>query len=157
MIKLNYDARLNTREGRVGMGFIARDSQGNCLATRSMSLETKTDASEAEVLAAANSVIFCKELGYTNIIFEGDAMQIIKAIEVEDPCLRSYGHIIDCIRRELSCFENASVIHVRREANIVAHTLAKLATTHVTLSTWRGDIPPCVADIVRREQSLLLV
>jgi hypothetical protein len=122
-----------------------------------MSLAIHTDASEAEALAAANGVIFCKELGYTNIIFEGDAMQIIKAIEVEDPCLRSYGHIIDCIRGELRCFENARFIHVRREANIAAHTLAKLATTHVTLSTWRGDVPPCVGDIVRREQSLLLV
>jgi hypothetical protein len=108
-------------------------------------------------LAATNGVIFCKELGYTNIIFDGDTMQIIKAIEVEDPCLRSYGHIIDCIHRELNCFKNASFIHVRREANIAVHTLAKLATTHVTLSTWRGDVPPCVGDIVRREQSLLLV
>ena len=69
MIKLNWDARMNTKEGRVGLGLIARDSQGNCLAAWSMSLEIQTEATVAEAMAVANAVIFYKELGYTNIIF----------------------------------------------------------------------------------------
>jgi hypothetical protein len=43
--------------------------------------------------------------------------------------------LIDCIHRELHSLENANFIHVSREANNVAHTLTKLVTTHVTLST----------------------
>jgi hypothetical protein len=122
-----------------------------------MSLEVQTEASMAEAMAAANAVLFCKELGYKHVFFEGDAIQVIKAIEVEDPCMRNYGHIIDCIRRKTSSLEQVRFIHLKREANTAAHTLAKLATTHVILSTWRGDVPPSVGDIVRREQSLLLV
>jgi ribonuclease HI len=138
MIKLNWDAKANAKEGRVGLGLIARDAQGICLVAQSMSLEVLADAAMAETLATANAVIFCKELGYTNVIFEGDAMQVIKAIEMNGQCMSSYGHMIECIREELRNLENASFTHVRREANNAAHTLAKLATTHVTLSTWRG-------------------
>jgi hypothetical protein len=57
----------------------------------------------------------------------------------------------------LGTLENASFSHVLRDANNVAHVLAKLATTHVTDSTWLGDTPPSISDIVRREQHLLFV
>jgi hypothetical protein len=154
VVKINWDAGLNLRESRVGLGFIVRDSQGSYLAARSMSIDIQVDASVAEAMAATNAV-FCKEMGFSNILFEGNALQVIKAIEEEDPCLRNYGHIIDCIRRETNSLENARFIHVKREANNVAHTLAKLATTHVTMSTWKGDVPPSIGDIVRREQSPL--
>ena len=135
MVKLNWDAGLNAKDGRVGLGLIARDSQGNCLAARCVSLEIKIDAAGVEAMTAANAVIFYKEMGYNNVIFEGDAMQVIKAIKVEGPSMSSCGNMIDCIRGELRSLENASFIHVSWEANNAAHTLAKLATTHVTLST----------------------
>ena len=157
MIKLNWDVGLSAKDGRMGLGLIAWDSQGKCLAARSMSLEVKTDVAGAKAMATANVVIFCKEMGYNNVIFEGDAMQVIKAIEMEGPCMCSYGHMIESIFEELRSFENASFIHVNQKANYAAHELAKLVTTHVTLSTWRGDVSPNVGDIVRRELPLLSV
>ena len=157
MVKLNWDAGMNVKEGRVGLGFIIRDTYGNCLAVRSMSLELQTDAPMAEAYVAVYALMFCKELGHTNIIFEGNALNVIKAIEAEGPCLSSYGHLIKCIKRELLQPENASLIHVLRDANIAAHTLAKLATTHVTMSTWLGDVPPSIGDIVRRDKPLLFM
>jgi hypothetical protein len=84
-------------------------------------------------------------------------MNVIKAIEAEGPCLSNYGHLIEGIKRELQQLENASFIHVLRDANNAAHSLAKLATTHVTMSTWLGDVPPSIGDIVRRDKSPLLV
>jgi hypothetical protein len=114
-----------------------------------MSLNVHTDATTAEALAAVHAIMFCKDLGYANVIFEGDALQIIKAIGEEGPCLSSFGHLIDCIHNELRQLECASLIHVKREANYGAHLLA-------TMSTWLGDVPPSGGDIVR-EQSLLLV
>jgi ribonuclease HI len=126
MVKLNWDAGLNAKEGRVGLGFVIRDTLGNCLAARSMSLEIQTDAPTAEAFAAIHALIFCKELGHTNIIFEGDALNVIKAIEAEGPCLSSYGHLIECIKKELQQLDNASFIHVLRDANSAAHMLSKV-------------------------------
>jgi ribonuclease HI len=97
MIKVNWDAGTKAKEGHVRLGLIARDAQGTCLVARSMSMEILIDATMAEALAAANAIIFCKELGYTNVIFEGDAIQVIKAIEMDGPCMSNCGHMIECI------------------------------------------------------------
>lgn len=103
-------------------------------------------------MAALQAIIFCKEMGFDNILFEGFGMQ-----EHEGMCLSCYGHYIEGIKHELCGFGKASFNHVCRDANNAAHVLAKLAATHVTMSTWLEDIPPNLGDIVRREQPLLLL
>jgi ribonuclease HI len=157
MLKMNWDAGINKTGGLVGIGLIVRDFRDSCLAAQSLSLEAHTKAATAEALAAVHAIMFCKELGLSNIILEGDALQVITAIGEEGPCFNSFGHLIECIHHEQCELERVRFIHVRREANNAAHLLAQLATTHVTLSTWLGNAPPSVGDIVRREQSLLLV
>jgi ribonuclease HI len=79
-IKINWDAALNAKERRIGLGIIARDSRGNFLAARSKTLEYSADPSTAKALAALHAVLFSKERGYGNVIFEGDALQIVNAI-----------------------------------------------------------------------------
>ncbi|XP_059440460.1 uncharacterized protein LOC132172918 [Corylus avellana] len=83
MIKMNWDAGLNLKEGRVGLGLIARDSNGTVLATRSLSLAIQTESTTAKALATVYAITFCKELGFDNIIYESDSMQVIKTIVSE--------------------------------------------------------------------------
>jgi hypothetical protein len=48
-----------------------------------------------------------------------------------------------------------SFIHAKREANEVAHTLVVEARSHVIdVNRWI-TIPPCICDIVRREEVIL--
>ena len=135
MVKLNWDAGINMTKGRVGIGLIARDSRGSCLAARSLTMNAHTDVATAKALAAVHAIMLCKEMGYTNILFEGDALQVIRAIGEEGPCFSSFGHLINCIHNELRGLECASFIPVCREVNGAAHLLAQLATTHVAMST----------------------
>jgi uncharacterized protein with PhoU and TrkA domain len=53
-----------------------------------------------------------------------------------------------CIQREIRVLENANFM---QSANNAANTLAKLASTHVTMSTWLGDVLLSVGDILRKE------
>lgn len=140
MIKINWNAGINLREGRVGLDLIARDSNGNFLAARSMSLAIRTEPTSVKALVAVNAIIFYKELGFDNTIFEGDSLQVVKAIASKGPCFSSYGQFIECIQRELRVLKNACFRHVMRDANCAAHTLVKLSTTHVTMTTWLGDM-----------------
>ena len=48
---------------------------------RSLTKECIVDPTTAKALAAVYAVIFGKERGYRQIIFEGDAMQIVQAIK----------------------------------------------------------------------------
>jgi hypothetical protein len=68
MLKMNWDAGINNTGGLVGIRLIARDFRGYCLAARSLSVEAHTDAATAEALAAVHAIMFCKELGLSNII-----------------------------------------------------------------------------------------
>lgn len=55
---------------------------------------------------------------FNRVIFEGDKATIIRAIKDS--------LIIDDILRSLSYFELVDCVHVKREANVVAHELARI-------------------------------
>jgi ribonuclease HI len=111
----------------------------------------------AEAQAALHATIFAKDLGLVDIIFEGDAKQIITAINVEHPCLRSYGHLIDGAAAALVGLGNSRFSHVKREANCTAHGLAKLALNCATETTWPDSLPFDIGSIVRKEASFVVL
>jgi hypothetical protein len=53
-------------------------------------------------------------MGFDNILFEGDAMQVIKAIDIREPCFSSFRWFIEGIQLELQGLENARFLHVLR-------------------------------------------
>ena len=129
------------------MDCLVRDSRGSFLVGRSITRMCSTNSTIAEALATIHLVLFGKERNYRHIIFEGDAMQVVQV--VNDPSQRqsSYGHIVEGIQAELQTLEQGSFNYVAREANIDAHVLAKLATTHVINSTWVEETPPRIRDL----------
>ena len=60
------------------------------LAARSVSHEIETNPTMAKALAVVNAILFCKKLGFNNVIFEGDAMQA----SCQDYCYKLKGHLL---------------------------------------------------------------
>jgi hypothetical protein len=58
---------------------------------------------------------------------------------------------VDGIIQGLSFFRSSIVAHVKREAKLMAHTLAREAANHVTDSVWLEDIPNSICSIITRE------
>ena len=153
-IKINWDAALDSRNKSMGLGIIARDCRGGFLAAFSQHLSYDVSPVIAEALAAVHAVIFCLEQGYTRVLFEGDSVQIVNEVNSSNPCQSLYRHFIEDIKEGIRSLEHASFIHVKREANEAAHTLAVEARSHVIdISRWT-TIPPCICGIVRREEVL---
>lgn len=123
---------------------IARDSLGKLVAARGIPIDSKLEPVLAEAQAALHATIFAKNLGLVNIIFEGDTKQIIKAINSEQPCMSSYGPLVDGAVSGLGGLENSPFSHVKREANCAAHGLAKLALNFVTEITWADSLPSTI-------------
>jgi hypothetical protein len=134
------------------MGLIARDGRGTILAATTKVLFSDVDPMVAKALAATHAFIMGYELGFQQVIFEGDAQQVVQTINSESPCNTSYGHLIEDIRVRLRSLCNSQFNFVRRTANSAAHALAVEARTRVTDRMW-FSIPPCVSDIIRREES----
>jgi hypothetical protein len=76
---------------------------------------------------------------------------IVTEVNREGPCTTRYGHFLEGIQFVMNGFESVYFTHVTREANNVAHWLAKLATTHAIDSTWLENARLEICCIIRRE------
>jgi hypothetical protein len=85
-VKINWDASLDKNRRIVGMGLIARDGRGSFMAAATKVLFSDVDPVVAKALAATHALILGYELGVQQVIFEGDAQQVVKAINSESPC-----------------------------------------------------------------------
>jgi hypothetical protein len=66
----------------------------------------------------------------------GDAKQVVDDVNSVSQNLIVAGHFVDGIKEEILGLRHASVVHVGREANNVAHCLTKEASTHVIDTVW---------------------
>jgi len=87
-------------------------------------------------LATLEAVLFCKEVDFFYVLFEDDAKQVVLDMNSAMQGLR-WG----------------SFTHVGREANNVAHFLAKVASSKETNSTWLEDIPSFLLPVILRDYS----
>ena len=97
---------------------------------------------EVETLAAHRAVEFALELGFENIILEGDLEILIKILNSSNRSLAPFGHIINDINFLASRFACFSATHVKRHCNRVAHSLARRALSFYPLFVWMEDVPP---------------
>jgi ribonuclease HI len=101
VIKINWDASLNVLKGWIGLGIIARDNSGFCLGERSVTKQVQVPPKAAKILAALQAVQFSKEVRFMDVIFEGDAVQVVKEIQTEHHSFSRIGHLLECIHSEM--------------------------------------------------------
>jgi len=152
-IKINWDASLNIKRGWIGLGVIARDNNGLFLGARSVTKQVKADPNLAEVMAALLAVQFSKEVGFFDVILEGDAAKVINEINSEPPYSSRIGHFLENIHIEKGCFRSVLFSFIPRECNSAAHNLAKEASNNFVDNCWLEEMTMCVRSIVLRECS----
>jgi ribonuclease HI len=139
--KVNWDAAVDSNRKRIGLGVIVRNHEGDALAMISETMGSSTDPVTAEALAARRAVEVSHMLGLRKIILEGDALQIVQALQSTDGGKYSYGLLIEDMQQLLRRFSEFSVQFVRREANGAAHKLARLALSMGENKFWRDNFP----------------
>jgi len=150
-IKINWDASINKSTGCVGWGIVARDHCGSVLGAKSAYNKISVEPVIDEAMAALEACLFCKEVGFFDIILEGDALQIVLEINSGSLSLSCFGHFIDSINRELSSFRSAKFVHVPRELNSTVRVLAKEASFHCLDHVWLEETLYSISDVVLRE------
>jgi ribonuclease HI len=153
--KVNWDASINSKDKCIGIGIVVRDSLGEVVGARCILQKIDLDPKAAESMAALKAVLFCKEVGFSQVIFEGDASQVILDINSPPPHFSKAGHLTESVIKELRSFRKATFVHVPRELNEVAHTLAKEAAVRKVDNCWLEEVPVCISSLVVREKSLI--
>lgn len=87
-------------------------------------------------------------LGWVNMVVESDALQVVK--EVLEPDLFSPDNpIADQVRSLQSCVQGVVFKYCNREANRVAHELARVCFRSRENLLFQFAIPLCISGVVR--------
>jgi hypothetical protein len=106
------------------------------LGVKCFSIHIFIDPRTAEMLAPTYAVSFSKKVSFFEVIFEGDALNVIKEVNSNPPFLSIVGHLVEGIRNELGFFRTYYFVYVARCLNEAAHILAKTAITNVVDDIW---------------------
>ena len=109
----------------VGLGVVIRNEQGLIMASLTQQIHLPASVIEIEVLAAWRALELTLELGFDNIVLEGDSKIFFKSLEIECNSLAHYGHLTTNIQVFMSQFSLMSLSYVRRQSNWLAHALAR--------------------------------
>jgi hypothetical protein len=82
--KANWDAAIDTKNGRMGFGVVIRDHRRQVVAACSRTQESLTDVIIAQSWAGMIAATLCKDMGIFYVIL-GDSKQIVKEINECSP------------------------------------------------------------------------
>jgi hypothetical protein len=153
-VKLNWDASVDRKGQKMGIGLIVRDHAGGVVIMACESKKFVHNPAVAEALAARRGVELCAEWGIRKLLLEGDALQIVQALISDTGGWAPYDVITMDAKQKLQNFQEFDVMHVPREANCAAHCLAKLALTLGENRTWRDNFPACMHNVVTADLAI---
>ena len=79
-VNINWDGAVDSLNGRVGMGVIARDQNGSVIAMVCGGRQYVTDPVMAKALALCEAVELSYQVATQKLILEGDAITMIHAL-----------------------------------------------------------------------------
>jgi hypothetical protein len=141
-VKCNIDASFPVNSNRVGIGVCIRDDHGAFISAKTEWFSPKCDVHIGEALGLLSALTWVHELNLGPVEFELDSKRVVD---------RKFGVIVDhCKLIFSSYYRNSSVEFVRRQANEVAHNLAKAATLSASVHVL-VDVPNCIEHILINE------
>ncbi|KAL0456240.1 UNVERIFIED_CONTAM: hypothetical protein Slati_0963200 [Sesamum latifolium] len=138
-IKLNFDGATFDRGNAMGVGVVARDVSGQCVAWLSRCLCWTGNGELAEAWAAREAVLLALRRGWRSVMVEGDCENLIRKLYARNRDLSPVGPIVTDVLHLSNHFQSCSFLLVKHSSNVVAHFFAKSAQGSV-----EGDsnIPP---------------
>ncbi|KAK3211234.1 hypothetical protein Dsin_015940 [Dipteronia sinensis] len=148
--KVNCDAAIDVRGGRIGFGFI-RDSTGSVMASSSQVMTGYFNAQAAEAIAILRGIHFSTDCGSSPCYVESDAEVVVRWINESSHLDSMCGAILAEIILSSSEMIGLCFNYVPRQANQVAHLLAKNALLLTANRFWMEEYPCCVTRMVQAD------
>jgi ribonuclease HI len=140
-LMINIDAAFDVDSGRGATGVVIRDYTGHCVAASQLFLPHVVDAPKAEAYAFCEGLVLAQRIGCNNFIIQTDCVQVVETMQNGGFSATSSAAIFDDFIILWSGFGSVSIEHCNREANQVAHELAKVSFSSGSSCTW-VDEPP---------------
>ena len=110
-----------------GIRVIARNEKGEVIGALQTFVQGIVDPYAIKAHAIYRALQFAHHMGFTPIILEEDALNVINKIKTPCPYLLDIGNLIEDVKEMMKLFKGCKVQYVKREANEAAHLLANSA------------------------------
>jgi ribonuclease HI len=150
IFKCNVDAGLHVVSRRTSAGWCVRDFRGYYVLGGSSWIHGICSSNVGEALALLGAMQELQQRGFHNVIFETDAHNIVHAIRHRYNGESEFSSIINKIKCMLSSNLGFEVKPIRRQANMIAHSLARAAFSW-PCRRFSDFIPSCINSLLVNE------
>lgn len=112
ILKINWDASLDSTNQKIGIGVVIKNYKGQVLGTFRVATLFNSNPFVPESIALLMAIQLCRDLGLHSIQIEGDALQVVRLLEHNDPDWSDGGLLIQDAFQLLNSFANWSIHHV---------------------------------------------
>ena len=151
-LKCNVDASFSETLNCVGFGLCIRDEYGNFTKAKTLWSIPVCSSDVGEALGLYHAIQWVRELQLSSVDFELDAKKVLDYFNKGGNDISEFGVIMDECRKNCNdCFENSKVEFSRRQANVVAHTLARETISPASPHVF-DDVPLCISTLIFNEK-----
>ncbi|KAK4841800.1 hypothetical protein QYF36_010702 [Acer negundo] len=125
--KINVDATTHYNDHSVGLGIIIRDGLGGVSAAKSIYVKAMYSPIIAKAMAVWQGLLLAFDHGFIPCLIDSESLQVVEMINKGFPPLLDVGPVISMICVLLCVNPGCGISHISRNANLVAHSLAKVA------------------------------
>ena len=125
-MKLHVDAVVTLGAPAFFIGLVLRDHTGALVGGYTISKSMVNKVFEAESLAVLEGLTWLASMNHDKVIIEFDSLFTVPALQTSSVNLLEVGFILDACRNILESRSGYKISFVKRQANRVAHLVAKL-------------------------------
>jgi ribonuclease HI len=149
--KCNIDAAFSAQANRTGIGICVRDADDMFVLAKTVTYPCNVAVDVGEALGLHSALQWFSDMQMNNVDFETDSKLTADAFCSTRNDLSEFGCIVSSCRSLFSTFfSNSRVEFVRRQANVVAHALAREAMSLASPAIY-FEIPNCIETLIINE------
>ena len=126
VFKLNFDAAIFSDLNVSGVGVIIRNCKGEVMVAMTAKGPPVGGSEEAEILACRRALEFAIDVGFTDLVVEGDNATIMSSLSSSEADQSWLRHIIQDIQWLANGIKLVCFSHVKRGVNSMTHVLARI-------------------------------
>lgn len=124
--KINVDAAVVGEAETCSVGMVLRDCRGQFLEGKVMNFLNPESVFAAEARGVCEALLWAKERDLQNVIIETDSLLTVRALRMKSLNVLEVGNVLQMCLKQLKENPTFSIVFVQRQANKVAHEMAKI-------------------------------
>jgi ribonuclease HI len=149
-LKCNVDAAFHKQLNKTSSGWCLRDHMGRFIRAETTWMNGNCTIVEGESIALIKALHAMEQQGTSHVIFESDSKSVVDAISHLRGGSSEFSILISLINNYLYRNPNFVVKFIKRQANMIAHTLARAVISWSCCCTFE-TLPICIANSLINE------